>query len=197
VFFLVAAFSGLAGAATIDFNSHIPAVDGGNPILDSGYTFDFAASGWGVFEDSFVGGGAPYVRNGTTRLFAQGNNASVEIFATDSSVFSFDGFDTATTFDYFSSGNMQVTGNISGGGTISQTFQLTNSFASYSLGAGWSNLSSVIFQDLVSGSWTSSSGFSLDNLIINEGSATIPEPATMILFGFGLIGLAGVSRRKK
>ncbi len=31
----------------------------------------------------------------------------------------------------------------------------------------------------------------------NLGSSTVPEPATMMLFGFGVLGLAGISRRKK
>ena len=29
------------------------------------------------------------------------------------------------------------------------------------------------------------------------GIGSLPEPATMLLFGFGLLGLAGISRRKK
>jgi len=34
-------------------------------------------------------------------------------------------------------------------------------------------------------------------IIVGQGGSPVPEPATMLLFGLGLLGFEGVSRRKK
>lgn len=44
---------------------------------------------------------------------------------------------------------------------------------------------------------TVASNFRIDTSIVLQQENPIPEPATILLFGFGLLGLAGFSRRKK
>jgi hypothetical protein len=36
----------------------------------------------------------------------------------------------------------------------------------------------------------------LDNVGVTTGGGTTPEPGTLVLFGSGLLGIAGVVRRK-
>ncbi|MFH2058688.1 MAG: PEP-CTERM sorting domain-containing protein [Pseudomonadota bacterium] len=58
-------------------------------------------------------------------------------------------------------------------------------------GLGWDGMDTIQLQNF----WPGNGGISHVSLF--GGGTPVPEPATMLLFGLGLLGVAGVSRRKK
>lgn len=189
----VFALTGQAAAAIITFEGHIPTNDGATVEIQDGFQFTFTANGWGIFEDSFVGGGAPYTHNGTARLMAQGGNAYVDIRPLDLIPFSLGGFDAATMFPDFR-GQIQVTGQLALGGSVAAVIDLSDSFTPFTL-SGFSDLTSVRVMDLIPGAYRGGPGFALDNLSINEN--VIPEPASLLLLGTGTLALVAKVRRRR
>jgi hypothetical protein len=182
-----------ASALIIDFEGHPD--DGAPTIFHQGYTFTFAASGWGVFTDGFVGGGAPYTHNGTTRLVAAGDNGGntgrVTFKPTDDSAFNLVRFDSATFFPDIGNGQIEVIGNIEGGGSVSTTINITPTFTAYNLPGTFVNLDNVVVRTTISGGYRAEPGFSLDNINVSA----VPEPATMAALGLGVAAL--IRRRRK
>jgi hypothetical protein len=175
----------------IDFNSH-PS-DFSTPIFDSGFQFDFNASGWGVFGPG-SGACCNVNYNGTTSMFADGDrigNASILMTQVGGGTFSVSALDAAVYW-IGASGQILLTGQISGGGTVFQTLTVGTPWASYTL-SGFDNLVSLTFQDTTSGGFLTAPGMGIDN--INLGPS-IPEPGTLVMFGSGIVGLAGLLRRK-
>lgn len=78
------------------------------------------------------------------------------------------------------------------GGTLLHTSQNFGNSGSGLFGG----ISDIEFTYAVLSDWVDYSVF-IDNLYFSETAMPIPEPATVMLLGVGLLGLAGVTRKKK
>ena len=182
----VCLFAGSANATLLDFEG----MNTYNSTYSAdGYDFSFAFSGWFIDQNS------SWNNNGTTVLDGQGSNNYVDISLTDGSLFDVSTFDASVMWNNFSSGSLSVTGFLSGGSTVTDTFALSDTYNSYLL-SGFTDLTSIRFgENGGSSSWGDSAGISLDNIQFGE-SMPVPEPASIVLLGLGLAGL-GFLRKKK
>jgi hypothetical protein len=132
-------------------------------------------AGVGMFINSF---------DGTAQL-TQNGGGTFAIKAIELSYF-FGGSWPAQPFTFF--------GNLSGGGTISQTFTIGPqlgghpTFVPFIFDAQWTNLASV---DFSVNHWP---GYQFTNVSLES---SVPEPASMALFGTGLVGVFGFIRRRR
>jgi PEP-CTERM motif len=67
--------------------------------------------------------------------------------------------------------------------------------ASLTTGPGDTSIA-LLIQDLNTNYNTAGNDFSLDDLSLSPPPATTPEPASMLLFGTGLLGIAFLMRRR-
>jgi len=183
-------------AGVIDFEAN--ADNGASTQIANGFRFTFFASGWGIFTDGFAGGGAPYTHDGTTRLMldgASGSAAPGHVTMSEQSGLSFNlyGLDAASMFPGLS-GAINITGNLTGGGTVFTSISIDDTFDGYSL-SGFTGLDSIDFAEPTSGAFRTTAGLALDNLLTTP--KTVPEPLTLSLFGSGLAGAIAMRRRKK
>ena len=111
-----------------------------------------------------------------------GPTTGFSLAAVGGSAFSLQSFDHAFFDLGDAAGNLSVTGLLNGMQVASQVFSL-GAPGSAAFGAGFANLTSVSFNG--------TSGFTLDNIGVQAlALAPIPEPATVVLTGIGLLGLA-------
>ena len=182
---LVLATPGKVMATTITFNALEQA---GGGFIDSGAAYTengFQLSGGDLVTaqqnnvEWYFGSASMFqnVPNGTTTLTAIGGGP-----------FSLNSIDLAPVSTVYPSGaSVTFTGNIHGGGTITETFiaPTTYTFATYDF-TGFANLDSV--------TWTQAFPYTqADNLVVDA----VPEPASLMLVGTGVLTFVARRRRRK
>lgn len=197
-----------AQAAIVDFED-VPVFAAGD-FSSNGFDFNLVGEGAMVTPDgSYCGQQCP--DNGSHYVVAPygPDTTSLTMTRSGGGLFALSSFDGAGTFNFgdgstFIPNQIDVTGVLAGGATVSQSFQIDKStgangglnFTSYAFSSSFNNLVSVRFSS--SGSDLDAfNGFSVDNINATAVSA-VPEVETyaMLLAGLGMTGFAARRRRK-
>ncbi len=176
----------VSNADTINFNTLEQAgsnyINVPDPYTESGYRISNGGALYFAQQSN-------YQYAGSAGLHERIANGLLTLARVDGGTFTLVSIDLSILANYGSSPPVTFTGFISGGGTVTQIFTPTVfGFRTFTFNSGFTNLTSVTWRQGTG----EDSAHQFDNIVVSN----VPEPASMILLGSGLLGIAGALRRR-
>ncbi|PCJ28631.1 MAG: hypothetical protein COA96_00130 [SAR86 cluster bacterium] len=185
----VCLYSATAAAEVIDFDS-LEVANGALNYISSGVYMEdgFTITGSNMY---YAGQNHTNQYAGSAGLHLRQGGAQISLVDSSVNVFSIESIGLSVLASYGSSPAVIFTGNVSGGGTVTQTFQpLTFGFTNFFFDSSFANLTSLAWNQ---GGYEGEA-HQFDNLVVSV--SPIPEPMSIALLGLGLAGL-GLSRKRR
>ncbi len=184
------ALSGIANATIIDFDAReSTGLVTSASYSEDGFTFISTSTNTSAFV-SWESTHSNYT--GSAAMFNNYANETTYLTADNGSAFDLNAIDLSEVYNLssYDATNVVFTATLATGGTASYTAALDLVFGNQTVIFG------SVFNSVTSVSWDQTYNYhQFDNLVINEAAGEIPEPVSLAILGFGLLGL-GVVRRK-
>jgi hypothetical protein len=192
---LVLCAAAVASAAVIGFEGVPTYVIPATPYSEQGYLLQ--DTGW---ADQIISPGTGMNDNGTNifgwcsdscggkqTLTLSAGGATFSFYSLDAAFLDTAGGADIESLDGLGPQSLAVTGYFALGGSISQTFAISETWTTFLLD-GFNGLSSVEIQDFYAGTDPA-----IDNLVLSN----VPEPGTWLLFSAGLAAMGALRRTRR